>query len=262
MYYRIFFVLLAFFAQLARAEEVITVATFENRPFFYDHKGRVEGFFADSTRAAFAKARLPEPRLILVPFARLIDEMENNPNTCIPLIARTKEREHKFTWVAELIRIRYSILVRQDHPQNIADQNFMKSSHWVTIRGTAYEQSLNAVGAPTVAASTYDQMVLMVGSKRADGMVMDLPSALVTARRLNVPIKFIGHLGDFPGYFTCSRQFPPTQAKALRAAYKYLDESGALKAIYSQMDVDLDFEEIKSNGQPVLGPSFELTPNG
>lgn len=87
-------------------------AVTEDSAYSYLAQGRVAGPATEVVRAALARAGFEEARIDLYPWARAYEMALSQPNVLIFLIARTPEREHRFKWVAELMKMQYHLYKR------------------------------------------------------------------------------------------------------------------------------------------------------
>lgn len=257
MFFTLFMIL---FGRAAGAADQITVSMFENQPFFYTDGDQIRGGLVDVMRQVFEKAQLPAPNFSIVPFARMIAELESSKDACVPIVARIPEREGKFVWIAEALRMRGSIIVTHDSSQEQASLVYLQQHQWAIVRGTVFETMLAQLNAQQVAVGDYEQIIRMVASKRAEGALMDLPSAMFTSNRLGVKIKTIGYLTDNPGYFTCARHTDPTIVEKLREAHLSLNQQHFYRKMFDGLGIAEVYESIKPNGLPPQGASFPLDP--
>lgn len=88
--------------------ETIRVVT-EDTSFSYLRQGRVVGPATQLVEATLERAGLNDYRVGLYPWARAYEMALREPNVLIYLIARTREREDKFHWVGEILRIDYHL---------------------------------------------------------------------------------------------------------------------------------------------------------
>ncbi|TVT71778.1 MAG: transporter substrate-binding domain-containing protein [Denitromonas halophila] len=98
-------VLLAVSAAQAQEIQVVT----EDTAYTYLEKGRVVGPATHHVRAALARSGFTDVRVDLYPWARAYAMASSQPNVLIYLIARTPEREDRFKWAGELMRIKYHL---------------------------------------------------------------------------------------------------------------------------------------------------------
>lgn len=94
-------------APVAQAQTVQVVT--EDSAYSYVEQGQVAGPATRIVRAALARAGFDKVHVDLYPWARAYAMAQSQPNVLIYLIARTPEREHRFKWVAELMKIEYHL---------------------------------------------------------------------------------------------------------------------------------------------------------
>ncbi|TVO58798.1 substrate-binding periplasmic protein [Denitromonas halophila] len=92
---------------VAQAQEIQVVT--EDTAYTYLEKGRVVGPATQHVRAALARSGFSDVRVDLYPWARAYAMALSQPNVLIYLIARTPEREDRFKWAGELMRIQYHL---------------------------------------------------------------------------------------------------------------------------------------------------------
>ncbi|WP_442892030.1 substrate-binding periplasmic protein [Denitromonas sp.] len=105
---RVVFALVLVFATAAVQAQAIQAVT-EDTAYTYLEHGRVSGPATEHVRAALTRAGFSDVRIDLYPWARAYAMAESQPNVLIYLIARTPEREDRFKWAGELMRINYHL---------------------------------------------------------------------------------------------------------------------------------------------------------
>lgn len=94
-------------APAAHAQAVQAVT--EDSAYTYLEQGQVAGPATEVVRAVLDRAGFDDARIDLYPWARAYEKALSQPNVLIFLIARTPEREHRFKWVSELMRVEYHL---------------------------------------------------------------------------------------------------------------------------------------------------------
>ncbi len=96
------------------AEDKVTFYTEDYRPYnFPTDTGRVEGISTDVVRLIMEEAGLAY-EIRLLPWSRAFREAGANQRAFIYSLARTKEREHKFDWIAPLAKPDFYLYARED----------------------------------------------------------------------------------------------------------------------------------------------------
>ncbi|MES2188133.1 MAG: ABC transporter substrate-binding protein [Pseudomonadota bacterium] len=110
--------LLAALALLAATPLPVTAQTVrvvtEDTPYSFLRGGQVNGSATEVVRLALLGAGLDDYRIDVYPWARAYDLALREPNVLIYLIARTPQRESRFQWVGELMRMRYHLYALPD----------------------------------------------------------------------------------------------------------------------------------------------------
>jgi polar amino acid transport system substrate-binding protein len=81
----------------------------ENTAYSYLKGDKIAGSATAVVELALKEAGLTDYQLNLYPWARSYDMALKDPNVLIYLIARTPERELRFKWAGEIMKIRYHL---------------------------------------------------------------------------------------------------------------------------------------------------------
>ena len=93
--------------------QTVRVVT-ENTPYSFQQGGKVAGGATLVLEMALRNAGLADYRIDVYPWARAYDLAQREPNVLIYLIARTPEREKRFQWAGEFMRMRYHLYALPD----------------------------------------------------------------------------------------------------------------------------------------------------
>lgn len=98
-------------------------------------QGRLEGVAATKVKQTLTQANWPY-ELHVVPWARALKKVEEEPNRLIFSISRTLEREKQFQWIAPLARIQTGLValsdrkdIRIEHPSDIKQFKLVLKRH-------------------------------------------------------------------------------------------------------------------------------------
>lgn len=124
----------------------IDVVTEEWAPYNYAENGVVKGMSTEIVEATLRKANLSFD-IQLFPWIRAYTMVQENRNTLIYTISRTKERENMFKWVGPLApRTQYLFKLKKREDLKVESLADVKEYITGVVRGDAMEQFLQKEG--------------------------------------------------------------------------------------------------------------------
>ncbi len=99
---KILIIIIILFAAPINAQE-IRIYTEDSPPFqFIDDSGYIAGITTEVIQETLSQIGI-SPQIIIVPWARGISILDNNPNTLLYSVMRTPDRENKYEWIGSII---------------------------------------------------------------------------------------------------------------------------------------------------------------
>jgi len=92
----------------------IVIITEDYAPLNYIKDDKVVGSSVDIVRTIKARLNL-DSEILVQPWKRGYESLENNINTCLFSTVRTEEREDQFKWVGPLTEIRFSLYAKKSN---------------------------------------------------------------------------------------------------------------------------------------------------
>lgn len=119
----------------------------EESGFTWLSAGRVSGPASEVVAATMQRAGFTDYRAGIYPWARAYDMALQEPNVLIFMIARTPQREDKFKWAGEFMRIDYHLYkLRTDTEVVVRTLQDAKAYSVGVLRGDVREQYLQSQG--------------------------------------------------------------------------------------------------------------------
>lgn len=167
--------------QAAAADPVIRAVT-EETAHTYLQGGEVAGAAAEVVRAVLQRAGLTQHTLSLYPWARAYDLALAEPDVLIFLLARTPEREARFQWVGEVVKMEFHLYrLRQRSDLQVARLDDARRWRIGVLRDDVRHQFFKARGfqrlvvagqAPEVFRRLLDGQVDLLALPEVDAMAL------------------------------------------------------------------------------------------
>lgn len=126
----------------AQSLEQLRYITEEYPPFNYKTESGVSGISVELLQEVWESAGISERPIELVPWARGYFDLQNNPDTVLFAVARTKQRERLFKWACPIVKTRYVLFGRKADKIKIVQKKQLKQYTIGTIRSDVGEQEL------------------------------------------------------------------------------------------------------------------------
>lgn len=226
-------ILLTFFVMAVSvpvsAAELI-VMTEHNPPFNFEENGWVGGLSTDIFLEMARIANVPVTRddVVVWPWARAYEEVQNNPDAILFSTARTDHREHLFQWIGPIITLKCSFIARKDAKVMIEDLSRDLSNYTIgTIRESAPEQVLIKNGVAPEQLQRVHHLNLNVKKLvegRVDALLFNESAIMYDIKQMNLnpdDYEVVHTLMTAPLYYVAGRDMDPAIVQRLQDA---LDE--------------------------------------
>lgn len=131
---------------LAQEADQLVYMTEEYRPYNYTENGELKGISVDLLRLMWAKMRVPEQAIRVLPWARGYQYVQTRKNHVLFAMSRTKEREAQFKWVGPLYKVTFVLIAGKAADITIQSIEDAGAYRIGTIREDVSEQILVAAG--------------------------------------------------------------------------------------------------------------------
>lgn len=119
----------------------------EDRPLqFFDQEGKLTGLTIDVVQEIQKRVGNHDP-IQVVPWARGLDKIDNNPNTLLFSMARTPERENAYQWIGPIMANIYGLYAKADSTLQIHNLDEAKKISLIGVyRDDIRDQTLTRLG--------------------------------------------------------------------------------------------------------------------
>ncbi len=220
----------------AEAEKTQLHLVTEASPYVYAQGGKVAGPATEILERVMAASGISAYDIKLYPWARAYDLALKQPNVLIYLIARTPEREGRFKWVGEMLRLDfdfYRLKTRKDvQVQRLSDARDYKIG---VTRDDFRQQFLSrqGFGKLLLESQSVDNFRQLL-SQRVDLVVMTETDVLSYCKQLNVDcgqVERIYRLDELSNalYAAFSLNTPDETVERVRRGFEKVKASGKAK---------------------------------
>lgn len=150
----------------------------ENYPpanFFEDDK--LVGVSVDMLHEIWQRLDLPKKTIHVVPWARGYREVEQDSNSMLFTMSRTKERDSHFKWVGPVFSSTHVLVAKIKTPIEISKQSDMFNYNVSTVRGDISEKSLKEIDFPNhkmAKVANVKQAFLMLKNDRVELVMLSI----------------------------------------------------------------------------------------
>jgi polar amino acid transport system substrate-binding protein len=223
-------VLLALTVACASAQEV-TLYLMEVPPYAMDAPQQ-KGMVGDVVLEALRRAGY-QTRLVVVPSPRALSAVPGMQDTLIIPLARTKDRETHYTWIAHILNVERAFFTLDRKVTSFAEAKAAFKSIGVARASAGYpillEQGFDADQIQVLNQGV--SAVRMLQSHRIDAWYNPVLEAELLQREAGVPSSFAMSptLGPTEQYLGCSRKCDPKLVASLSAAIKAMQRDGTVQ---------------------------------
>lgn len=228
----------------ALAEEerapIVRVVTEQFPPYNFEEQGAVKGAATEVVRSVLERAGLRHT-VEVMPWRRALDSALHERNTLIYSVARTEGRERQLAWLGRICDRRlllYCLKERDDllgHPLES-----LPNATFAVIQGDASEELLRRRGVPERNLRLFrdagpPNAALHVFAGRSDFFVSNPLRLEYGSRGNELEGRFSEHsvLWEGDGYYLAANPASdPSLLEGVRDAFRTLDASGRLKAVF------------------------------
>lgn len=220
----IFFCLVLLTPKTLMAEEPITMTLYTeiNHPYVYykNNSKELTGIAYDMVLELAKRANI-QPQIIVAPWLRAIRMLENNNDSCLFIMNKTKEREKKYQWIGPMIIGGIAIFKKPDSPIVI---NSMDDLQNYTVIGKVDSVSIQSLkekyNIKLLEASTDEQAVTLLYHGRAPLLAAGIIDAPLAAKYLDYPKPVMAFKrGTVELSIGCSLNLPALKMNKLLDAY-------------------------------------------
>ncbi len=94
----------------------------DNKPFIFEEKGLTKGISVDILRLIWEDLGIPDQQIKIYPWARALNNLENDEKSVLIGIVRTSERENICKWVGPFAKLRFGVFALKS--RSIVIKNF------------------------------------------------------------------------------------------------------------------------------------------
>lgn len=227
-------------------------------PFAYEQQGRPTGFMVDLVDEA-ARSSGTSLRIDFYPWARAVALAQAGPQTLIFPLARTPERERRFTWVLPLYVQDYVVIAARETA--FVEKGLAPSTRVGLIRGTTLARDLPALrGRPVSDERDYSDLFRKLDEGMIDAIVG--PVAIVRASmkligRDPADYRFGPTLGSFELWVAASIDSRAERLAPLKAQLRAQHRDGRYESLLRLYGLD---ENFRSDQSPRSGGASRRSP--
>lgn len=210
-------------------------------PYSWSEKGRAIGPATDLVREIAARLGYGAPDIAIYPWARTTTVGETQPQTLIFPLSRIASREQRYTWIVELLRDQYVLVVRAGYSGDITSLATLAPARIGYLRGSPGEQLLTDAGrvAQGEAVGSEELNARKLRAGRIDVWIANRKLAeqawIRTGGALS-ELRYGPAILELHMYLAAARQFPPAEVARWRKAYDTMRMDGACQAILNRYD--------------------------
>lgn len=223
--------LLAWMASAVSAQEV-TMYVMEVPPYAMDAPQQ-KGMLGDIVLEAMRRSGY-QARLVVVPSPRALAAVPTMTDTLIIPLARTKDRESKFTWIAHILNVERAFFTLDRKVGSFAEAKAAFKSIGVARASAGYSILLEQ-GFDPEQVQVLNQGVSaakMLQSRRIDAWYNPVLEAELLQREAGgPPFVMSTMLGSTEQYLACSRVCAPNLVVGLSSAIKAMQKDGSAQKI-------------------------------
>lgn len=113
---------------------------------FFDKQGRLTGMSIDIVQEIQKRLNINDT-IQVVPWARGLDKLNNEPNTMLLTMARTPERESMYQWIGPVVVVEYGLYGKSSTHYTIQTLEDAKKVHLIGVyRNDIRDQTLTRLG--------------------------------------------------------------------------------------------------------------------
>ena len=203
-------------------------------PFVTDDQGKPTGMALDLVGKILRKAGLEEP-VLLVPLPRAVDAL-NGGNALVVMLARTPERETKYTWICEVYEDSLSFATPAAAPAIGTYAEGQAAKTILAMRNAAPSATLKKKGFQNVddSAETEDVNVRKLASGRGDAWFGSTAAIrfLLKQTKAEALVTVGKPVQTLPFWLVASKDLAPDTLVRLEAAAKELKAAGAFDSAF------------------------------
>jgi polar amino acid transport system substrate-binding protein len=140
------FIFCGYFSYDVFAQNLAIYCEDDNPLQFYDHAGNLTGLTVELVRE-IQKRVGNRDAIQVVPWARGLDKLNNNPNVLLFSMARTPERDTLYQWIGPITAITYSLYVKAESLIKIESLEDAKKMKLIGVyRDDIRDQTLTRLG--------------------------------------------------------------------------------------------------------------------
>ncbi|KAB1442129.1 substrate-binding periplasmic protein [Pseudodesulfovibrio senegalensis] len=245
-FYRLLFVMMVLFAlfeggaMAARAEQNGLTYISENcYPFCYRDDGQPAGFTVDLLHRIWTELGQSDSSVRLLPWARGLEMVRNEPGTVLFAAARTPERERYFKWAGPILSVRLVLMSLKERGLKIRNERDLEAVSIGTVRSDAVDALLKRrypkVRRFPVNSTELNMRKLLSG--RVDAVGHDEFALRMYMEQHGLSpdrFEFVYVLQKTPVYFAFNRSVSDAYVKRFNAVLQRLRESGVYSNIWSR----------------------------
>lgn len=173
----------------AKEPDELVYLTEDYYPFNYVEEKRVVGIMPDLIREMWSVMGVEEQEFHIYPWARAYEMIQNELDTVLFSMSRTKEREPLFKWVGPITVDRFMLFARKDRHPSAFTLNDLKGADVGTVRDDIGDQAMAALGTKAKIRPVADVNINLrkIMNNRIDYMVHDEVSMRMLLRRHQLP---------------------------------------------------------------------------
>jgi polar amino acid transport system substrate-binding protein len=226
--------LLSILAVPSRAGQQVEIYLMEVKPYTIDAPDR-KGMVGDIVLEAMRRAGY-EPRIMVVPSPRALLTVENSENTLIIPLARLKERETNYTWIARVMTVERAFFTLDKKINSFAEAKERFKLIGVARASAGYQILLDhGFGKEQLLEVNQGLSALkMLKAERFDAWYSPVLEAQTLQDEAGGPRFVMGEsLGSTGQYLGCSKMCDAAMVARLAGAIKDMQKDGSAEKIIS-----------------------------
>lgn len=228
------------FVPQVSGEPPLTVVTEDWPPYNYSDHGVVKGFSVELVSLIMKKLNRKH-KILLLPSARIINYIDNNPDTIFITMIRTPDREHKYKWIGPIDKGEIYFYKKKGNPlilKSVEDAKNVKSvccRHRGLVLKKLEEAGFTNLDKTSYPAGIYLKVVhgrcdLGIGETSL-GVRYWLTENGISADLLEMtPLKLI----NMNLYIAAGREIPDDEIKLLQTTLDMIEKTGEYAKIYNR----------------------------